>query len=104
MAFAVIIAFVWGPMPAFGDVLHPCDIESESLEKISVPDATSEEAPAHEGHEQSTHHCGSCHVHIIGGVADDVAMRPHLPRQTLIFPKELRVSAEADGLYRPPRV
>ena len=97
------IAFVFAPMGAAADTMHACDDNTVVCADGELSQDGSGEQPSHEGHEHTAHHCGGCHVHMIGGGDFGAAIRPGIQTKRIRPGQADHASLRPDGLYRPPR-
>jgi len=92
--------------------IHPEDaseiactnIDGQTEHEIVINDANNDDGEKRPSHKHHTHHCGPCHLHVVGTygtiftyhLSSSIALRPganqYVPR------------AGPSGLYRPPRV
>ena len=104
MALSVMVAFVLAPLSSASDIEHVCDSGSLACSSVSFDDFSPEDTPDHEGHDHSAHHCGSCHIHLIGGLDTADSVYPYISRLGVTPLHERRAGSGPGGLYRPPRV
>ncbi|WP_370233906.1 MULTISPECIES: hypothetical protein [Henriciella] len=104
MALAVMVAFALVPLSAAANIEHACDEGGIVCNDLTTLDVAPDEAPDHEGHDHTAHHCGSCHVHLMGGAAVSIANSKELSGPGLMPLNESRQGSDPGGLYRPPRI
>lgn len=97
------VAFVVAPMSAAADSMHACDENTITCSDTGPPQDGSDEEPSHDGHEHTVHHCGGCHIHLIGGGIISTSAQPTDQTKQLRPGQTAYVSLSLDGLYRPPR-
>ncbi|WP_147371797.1 hypothetical protein [Henriciella algicola] len=100
MTLAVFVA----PMSSAADVQHAFDEAAAECVDTHSEQTEPDEKPAKDAHDHVAHHCGSCHVHMIGsnnfGPGLQYAISGNWRSSDFLPP----VSLHPDGLYRPPRV
>ena len=97
------VAFVIAPMSAAVDTMHTGDQSAEMCAGAELSQDGSREEPSHDEHKHKAHHCGSCHVHMIGGSYFGAAIQPEIQTKRLRPGLAFPASLVPDGLYRPPR-
>ena len=105
-ALLVIImaaAFLIAPASASAELAHATDKEAAICADAQGSTDDPAEAPIHEGHAHTSHHCGTCHVHIIGGGYFPASLELATSSKRHAFSNAVAVSLSPDGLYRPPR-
>lgn len=103
IALVLMAAFAVVPLSASAETAHPCDEGVVICADIELSQSEPGEAPTHHSHDHPVHHCGSCHVHMMG--------EPWLPMEFAEPVQSRRViptgvtapRTGSDGPYRPPR-
>ncbi|MEE2878851.1 MAG: hypothetical protein VX593_07585 [Pseudomonadota bacterium] len=103
IVMVMTVAFVVAPRSAAADSMHAGDNDTLICADAELSQDGFGEEPSHDGHEHKAHHCGSCHVHMIGGGDFGAAIQPEIQTKRLYPGQAAHASLGPDGLYRPPR-
>lgn len=103
LVIVVAAAFLIAPVSASAELAHAADTETSICADAQGSTDDPAEMPNHQGHAHTSHHCGTCHVHIIGGGFLPASLDLAKSGKRHAFINAVPMGLAPDGLYRPPR-
>lgn len=104
LVIVMAAAFLIAPVSASAELAHSADEEAAICGDAQGATDDPAETPNHEGHAHTSHHCGTCHVHIIGSGFLPASLDFASSSKRHAFLNAVPMGLAPDGLYRPPRV
>ncbi|WP_300396199.1 DUF2946 family protein [Henriciella sp.] len=103
LVIVIAAAFLIAPVSASAELAHAADKEAAICADAQGNAEDPAETPDHEGHAHTSHHCGTCHVHIMGGGFLPASLDIATSHKRHAFVNAVPMGLAPDGLYRPPR-